>query len=57
MKLPVIIFFALISIAPFIAYMSGYDFNYRDADVGFFTALALFMAIGVSVAAYAHSEL
>ena len=56
-KLPSIIFIALISISAFIAYMSGYDFNYRDADVGFFTAISLFIAIGVSVAVYAHAEL
>ena len=56
-KQPAAIFIALIAIAMFIAYMSGYDFDQRNGDVGFFTALTLFISIGISVCLYAHQEL
>ena len=56
-KQPAAIFIALIAIAMFIAWMSGYNFDQRNADVGFFTALTLFISIGISVCLYDYEKL
>jgi hypothetical protein len=56
-KLPSIIFIVLIALAAFIAYMSGYNFDQRNPDVGLSVGLTLAMAIGVSLAIYIHQEL
>jgi hypothetical protein len=47
-----IVVFILICLgSAFVAYMSGYNFDHRDADAGFWTWLTLFMAVCTSVMA------
>jgi len=56
-KQPAAVFVTLIAIAMFIAWMGGYNFDYRNSDVGFFTALTLFISIGIPVSIYFNQEL
>ena len=56
-KQPTTIFVAIVTLAIFIAYVSGFDFDQRNPEIGFFTSLTLVVAIGVSVVAYLHPEL
>jgi multisubunit Na+/H+ antiporter MnhB subunit len=56
-KLPSLNFIVVIVVAAFIAFMSGYNFDQRNPDVGFAVGVALFIAIGLSLFVYSHQDL